>query len=453
MRTINQNAAIISAISIPIYTSLAATSFYYAYKFWQVIQGKLEGGLYATPKFVFFIVLGISAVLDLLTFLACSVKGGPNECLWNHESYAFVWSCHLIATCGYLYAVITPSILWSDIIQQKDGNFWNSKSPLDFTKIFFRVAFVTYCCIMLTNILGVIMYSHSSDESAYSNSSALGAINNCLTPIILVVITAGCLYSGIKLRQYVKNVQLGSAIQVRILMKLNFTMFIICASYVVRALLVMSLYNEIPADYIHAFRIVQYYPTWMILTQWIPFVLCSFCLINEMRFHGIGKGVNTSNNNNNNANGASNRGSNSHSAHSSTKTRSTDRSQSAYEDTDNPLRSAAFAERAMVGSVDSIISDIARSESSSTRSRSDYNHSHNQDHNKLNLLMGELERGDGFGTGRYDDSGSSRTISADNFFNTDNNALTLSSSPLSEGIDHFFNASAMHAPPAVRNST
>jgi len=438
MRTINQDAAIISAVSIPIYLSLAATSFYYAYKFYEVVQGKVEGGKYATPKFVFFIVLGISAVLDLFTFVACSAKGGPNECLWNHESYAFVWSCHLIATCGYLYAVITPSILWSDIIQQKDGHFWNSKSPLDYTKVFFRVAFVIYCCIMFTNILGVMMYSKSSDESAYSNSSALGAINNCLTPIILVVITFGCLYSGIKLRQYVMNVQLGSAIQIRILMKLNFTMFIICASYVVRAILVMSLYNQVPADYIHAFRIVQYYPTWMVLTQWIPFVLCSFCLINEMRFQGVGKGVNTSNNG---------RGSTSRSSDRRAETDGHGHGQHSSHTT-NPPHLTTFSERAMMGSVDSIISDIAFSETSSQCSKSDMHHSSTtQDHNKLNLLMGELERAEGGNI--FDDSGSSRTMSADQIFD----APYHSPPHGNVGMDHFFTTNAMHAPPSQRNST
>eukprot|EP00428_Durinskia_dybowskii_P083591 CAMPEP_0170425426 /NCGR_PEP_ID=MMETSP0117_2-20130122/38101_1 /TAXON_ID=400756 /ORGANISM="Durinskia baltica, Strain CSIRO CS-38" /LENGTH=142 /DNA_ID=CAMNT_0010684393 /DNA_START=181 /DNA_END=606 /DNA_ORIENTATION=+ len=92
-----------------------------------------------------------------------------------------------------------------------------------------------------------------------------------------------------RLRQYVMNVQLGNAVQLKILLKLNFTMITICVSYVVRALLVMSLYDDIPQSYVHAMKGAWQYPVWIPLTQWIPFLFCSFCLVNEMKFHGVGK--------------------------------------------------------------------------------------------------------------------------------------------------------------------
>lgn len=411
-----QNSFITACVSIPLYIALAATAFYYAYRFW-LVKGTAEGGLYGTPKFVFFVVLGCAAVLDLPTFLTCAGKGGPNECIWDHSTYAFVWCCHLIATCGYLYCVITPSILWSDIIQLKDGHFWNSASPLDATKIFFRVSYVLYCCVIFTDVLGVILYSKSSNEAQYSNSNAVGAINNCLMPIMLVVITFACFWSGLRLREYVMNVQLGNEIQIRILMKLNFTMFMICASYTARAILVMSLYEDIPEAYEHAIKIFWPYCIWVPLTQWIPFVVCSFCLVNEMRFHGVGKGVS-------NTNGTTNSGISNSYGHGSDRQKLT-----------------AEEARLQQSSVDSTLSEIAHTTSTGTghssRSRSKFL-SNNRPESGRGLTMSDLGE---LNTSKI------RTISADNFFDSNHDDFALSDSK--DGIDHFFTTSAMH----TRNST
>jgi hypothetical protein len=282
------------------------------------------------------------------------------------------------------------------------------------------VTYVLYCCVIFTNVMGVIIYSRSSDESNYSDSNALGAINNCLMPIMLVVITFGCFWSGLRLRQYVMNVQLGNAVQLRILLKLNFTMIMICASYVVRAILVMSLYQDIPQPYVHALHWTWQYPIWMPLTQWVPFVLCSFCLVNEMKFHGVGKG------------GAKPVG--------STGGAATGRASTAagrYSGAEGPVdvRDPSYEARSKNLSMDSIISDIARSETtaqSSQRSRSRY--ASTQEADKLDILMTTV--------GADAEAGKVRTVSADNFFDSHNEELVMSDSIV--GSDHFFTTSAMH---------
>ena len=421
MRIINEATFTSATISIFLYLSLLGTCIYYALRFWKAVNGTIQGGgLYSKPKFIFFVILGLSALLDLPTFLACVGKGGPTDCIWNDASYAFVWSCHLIATCGYLYAVITPSILWSDIIRQKDGNFWNSGSPLDGTKIFFRITYVIYCCVIITNVLGVIIYSKSSNESQYSDSNALGAINNCLMPVMLVVVTFGCFWSGIRLRHYVMNVQLGSTTQLRVLFKLNFTMIIICASYTMRALLVMSLYNDIPQSYVSVMDETWHYPLWMALTQWVPFLLCSFCLVNEMKFKGLGKGAtNISNNSNGNVPG------------------------SGVRPPSVSVTDPSFAERYKGQSVDSVLSEYIHSETSGQSSRSRSRLASTPDSDRLDIMMTEL--------GETDSStGSSRRVaSADNYFDSPHHADLLALSQETEeegsgGIDHFFTMSAMH---------
>lgn len=241
------------------------------------------------PKFVFFVVLGTSTLFDLPSFIGCVAHGGPPSCVWNDASYAFCWSCHLIASCGYAFAIITPSILWSDIIQQKDGNFLNSSSPLDSIKIFFRISYGLYCAVIAMTIMGVILYSKSSNEAQFSNSNVVGAISNCLSPILLFVITVGCVWCGTQLQTYVRNVHLGTATQVKIIRKLNLTMMLIATTYGVRAMLVLSLYGKMPSGYIDAFKPTQYYPLWVILTQWLPYILCSYSLVNSMRFKEEGK--------------------------------------------------------------------------------------------------------------------------------------------------------------------
>jgi hypothetical protein len=276
-------------VSIFLYLSLAITCFYFANKFYDRETSSLRGGRYALPKFIFFVVLGCSTLFDLPSFIGCVAHGGPSSCVWNDTSYAFCWCCHLVATCGYSFAIITPSILWSDIVQQKDGYFLNSASPLDSIKIFFRISYFLYCAVILMTIIGVAMYSRSSNEAQYSNSNAVGAVGNCLTPILLFVITLGCVYSGRVLADYIRNVQLGSATQIKIIRKLNFTMMLIATTYGVRAMLVLSLYGQMPTAYINAFKPARDYPVWLFLTQWLPYVLCSFSLVNSMRFKEEGK--------------------------------------------------------------------------------------------------------------------------------------------------------------------
>mmetsp|Transcript_58831 Transcript_58831/g.115699 ORF Transcript_58831/g.115699 Transcript_58831/m.115699 type:complete len:473 (-) Transcript_58831:94-1512(-) len=285
-RTANFTAAF---ISIFLYLSLACTCFYFASKFWNRDTNTLRGGRYAIPKFSFFVILGCSTLFDLPSFIGCVAHGGPSSCVWNDASYAFCWCCHLIASCGYCFAIITPSILWSDIVQQKDGLFINTSSPLDPMKRFFRLSFLLYCLIILMTIIGVCMYSHSSNEAQYSNSNAVGAIGNCLTPIMLFVITLGCVVSGLKLQAYIRNVQLGSVTQLKIIRKLSFTMMMIATTYGMRAMFVLSLYGKMPKAYIDAFEPVRDYPIWLFLTQWLPYVFCSFSLVSSMRYKEEGK--------------------------------------------------------------------------------------------------------------------------------------------------------------------
>ncbi len=279
-------ASNLALVSIFLYASLAITCLYFALCFYDYKVGELVGGRYSAPKFAFFSVLCVSAVLDIPLFVGCIAENGPGECEWGTASFWVFWLFHVIATCGYIYAIITPAVLWSDIIHQKDGNFWNSAYPVDSTKLFFRVAFVLFCVNEFVTVVGSIIYQDSSDPQGF-NDSIVGSITDCVTTVMTTVITFGCLWSGIELQRYVVSVGLGGGTQRRVLMRLNLTMFLIAVSYFYRSLLVLSLYDPMPQQYKDAMHPIRSnFFLWLLGTRWLPAVVCSFGLVNAMRLHG-----------------------------------------------------------------------------------------------------------------------------------------------------------------------
>lgn len=119
------------------------------------------------------------------------------------------------------------------------------------------------------------------------DSHSFGEISELISPILLSLITIGCLWSGIRLQRYVINVQLGNSTLIRILMHLNFTMFLIVATYGLRALLVLTLYSGMASYYKKALEPISgVYISWIITTRWMPSIFCSLCLVNEMKRHG-----------------------------------------------------------------------------------------------------------------------------------------------------------------------
>lgn len=118
-------------------------------------------------------------------------------------------------------------------------------------------------------------------------SHSFGEISQLISPILLSLITIGCLWSGIRLQRYAINVQLGNSTLIRILMHLNFTMFLIVATYGLRALLVLTLYSGMTSYYKKALEPISgVYISWIITTRWMPSIFCSLCLVNEMKRHG-----------------------------------------------------------------------------------------------------------------------------------------------------------------------
>jgi hypothetical protein len=278
-----RNTLIIASISLILFIFLSLLSLYHAIEFWDFRLNKLKEVKYASPRFVFFVVLGISAALELPRYIGCINLKGPYFCYWvgyNH-SFDITYEFHLVALCGYTYSIITTSILWSDTVQGKDGKFWFSSSPLDFTKIFFRVAYVLYC---FTNAVMIIMNANYIFQNDDETDDGYSSMSYFVSPIFLFLIATGCFCTGIRLQLYVIQVKLGGPTQFTALMRVNIIMALVVSSYFLRALLLLSYWDKIPDSYVTSFQYFsQNYPIWMPLTQWFPFIICSTCLIYVMK--------------------------------------------------------------------------------------------------------------------------------------------------------------------------
>ena len=280
-------------LSIILFIALALTSFYNAYFFYDFKLKQLKDGLYVRAKFLFFIILGISACLDLPQYFYCWYGNFPYFCRENTISYEAGFCLHVLASCGYLYCIITPAILWNDIVLLKDGNFWFTNSSLDRTKILFRTFYLIFCIIAFGLIIGDIIYTQTTELNPfnpYLSDNRSATIAFCVLPSILFIIVICCLWSGLKLHFYVIKEQVGvklvlSSKQYRVLIYWNLINFILTCSYFFMVLILLGQWNKMPSSYIDDFqRINGHYDVWIPLSQWLPLIFCSFCQIKGMQY-------------------------------------------------------------------------------------------------------------------------------------------------------------------------
>ncbi len=237
---------------------------------------------YDEPKIMFFMVLSISAMLDIPTFVGCLAVGSPRDCEWNGESYQAFWCFHLIALCGYAFVIVTPPILWSDIINQRDGKLWFSSHPADNTKRFFQFMLLLYFATQVMTLVEVILSFKSA--SSFQDENFYYTVAVVMEACIIVSICIGCLTCGVRLQWYVRTVKLCTAMEMTFLFRLNVTLVIVLAAYLTRSFYIIRLLPDKPQDIGDALH-VSYF-AWTLCTRWLPFVLCPFCLMHEMRFSG-----------------------------------------------------------------------------------------------------------------------------------------------------------------------
>lgn len=275
---------VLASISVFLYTFLFIVSFYY---FWTLQSLKQAHsicpkhgirGRYDDTKIIFFGTLAISSFLDIPLFVGCLLEGGPTDCEWEDPAYPVLWCLHLIALCGYAFSTSIPSVLWSDIIKQKDGKLFNSQSPPDFIKLFFKGAIFLYALLEVITCV-VVAASFDAYNSDVFYSTVFYEVSTACEPLILLSVAGVCLFCGINLQIHLFRVQFYTQDLFKVLFKINFVMFILTTTQILRAFLVLTLVTRMYGDSV----VPVNYGTWLLGTRWFPHIFCSLFLANEMR--------------------------------------------------------------------------------------------------------------------------------------------------------------------------
>lgn len=278
----------LACISIILYGALSGVSAYYYFKFRAIMQDGAQysrtAGRYDEPKVLFFLVLMISGFFELPAYVGCLVHDGPRDCEWDSYTYPIFWVFHLLAVIGYAFSITIPCVMWSDMMNRKDGKLFFSAFPYDSTKRFFQICIVTYVLNTAVDLVAIGISFRSDDHNHFTDNSDIDGVCTLIEPFIIFFIACGCLWCGIRLQNHVVKAKLNFGAVVRVLFYLNMTMIIICVSYLARAILVMKLVNFLPNAYAEAFKMSYF--VWLLCTRWIPHVVCSFSLVYLMRSSG-----------------------------------------------------------------------------------------------------------------------------------------------------------------------
>lgn len=236
-------------------------------------------GRYDDAKKLFFRILTMSAILDLPVYIGCLITDGPEECEWNNISFMLCWFSHMIALCGYALCIVIPCVLWSDMINKRDGKLFFSSFPYDNVKIFFRVLISTYFINTAVNLVSA-MVSYRASNPNYFKETQLYSICAVCECVLIFFISLGCLYCGIKLQCYVHKAKLNPVLERKFLFSLNVVLIIVVLSFLGRAILVLEFASFMPSTWQEGSTTYALYTA---LSRWMPDVFCQFCLILLMR--------------------------------------------------------------------------------------------------------------------------------------------------------------------------
>ncbi len=296
MVTAQQEAFIIAGLSILFYGSLSLVSYHYYRKFVNIelqlqqdsdnpsysssLYYRNQYGKYDDTKKYFFLLLTISSLCDIPSYFVCLYQNGPDTCQTNTIDWLFTYFFHSVALSGYAYCIILPCMLWSDMITGKDGKLFYSNFEDSLIKIFFKIILIIYILNLIIGLLCTIIYFAINPETALER--LYYSITAFTEAILTVLLTGGCLLSGLNLLTYVKNAKLPIILERKFIISLNIILSIMVLSFLSRAILVIGLSSFMP-DII---KIPLPYSLYTIISRWLPDIFCQFCLILIMRFSG-----------------------------------------------------------------------------------------------------------------------------------------------------------------------
>lgn len=280
-----------------IYLSLGFTSLNYYLKLRycdaKVSTEKIHGfervlkGTFNEIKSTFFIVLAISSFLELPFYIICIGNGAPYECRSNSTiTDKILWILHIVALMGFAVCLSIPLFLWSDIINGRDGQLWNSVHKLNGPKLFLYSSNTIYFLLQIVRIVDVVLFqkydisyhpqnNNSTNADYFKND--LSYVSGTFDPLICLLIAFGWLWIGLRLQSIVQDIQFRLHGQSKALFTVNCVMGIVVFSYMCRAFFSLTL---LPCCLVSS---VRSFFLFIVFTRWLPLALCSFLLIYVMR--------------------------------------------------------------------------------------------------------------------------------------------------------------------------
>lgn len=286
---LQNEAYAVATLSIFLYGSLFIVAVYYYWKFVKHEKDSVRTaytniGKYDHAKKLFFGLLAISSLLEIPNYVGCLAGDGLTDCEWKSPDHLVFWFFHMIALCGYAYCVIIPCVLWSDMINKKDGRLFFSLHSYDCIKYYFQILLIAYFTNTFLDIIMSIVYYRLSDGFAYREAPTY-KICALIESILIVFISSGCLYCGIQLEKYVQNTTFATLplnVERKFLLSLNCILFVMVLSFLGRAILILRFAPGMPPSFQHPVN----YGIYTFIARWIPDVICQALLVLIMRFSG-----------------------------------------------------------------------------------------------------------------------------------------------------------------------
>ena len=233
-----------------------------------------NGSKISNCRKLFFGALSVSAVLDIPVWLLCIGYMGPSTCVMETVFYKLFQCFHMLALCGYAFCLGITTILWSDILtENEDKPILDFQTPDTRRKLFYGL-FLLYLLNELTVIISIVVWMDPNDPNSFLESNEVYRFSDYSEPFLICLFAGGCLYTGLKLQQYVVSVRLGTRLQREFLVQLNVVLFLVTSCYLLRAVFIFTMFYDFGSDDISGIS----FAVWTLCTRWLPNVGSSLCL-------------------------------------------------------------------------------------------------------------------------------------------------------------------------------
>jgi hypothetical protein len=243
-------------------------------------------------KFLFHAVLLATSLLELPLWILTAAGnhhdgGGYPE----NRFFPFVYACHLLALPGYFGCIGIIVILWRDLLESTrfSKTFVNKEGWIkDRVRVFFFFFSVLYLAVEISVAISVLVKMNWRARNVFFETNIMYHISILFDPAMLLVFTSAFIYYGVKIQCHVMRVKLNENVHMRVVCQLNFFVSVITVCYLLRAFVVTGLLFQGKGMWRGAAKYHQWdenipFIYYVMLTQWLPCNLTSYCLLYLMR--------------------------------------------------------------------------------------------------------------------------------------------------------------------------